>query len=99
MLNDVYPSLIEDVKKTAKYLNLKVAEKFIRHNVFEAIEKDFGKAKQILDIEIEPDEQYQTLLTLLEPYLVILLKNPSPRIIKDARRLISRMGSLSGALG
>jgi len=99
MLKDVYPSLVEDVKKAAKYLNLKVAERFIGHHVSEAIEKDFEKAKQILDIEIEPDEQYQNLLTLLEPYLVILLKNPNPGIIKDARRLISQMGSLRGALG
>ncbi len=99
MLKGVYPSLVEDVKKAAKYLNLKVAERFIGHHISEAIARDFEKAKQILDIETEPDEPYQTLLTLLEPYLVILLKNPSSRIIKDARKLISQMGSLRGALG
>jgi len=99
LLKEVYPSLVEDVKKAAKYLNLEVAERFIGRHTSEAIKRDFEKAKQILNIEIEPDEQYQTLLTLLEPYLVILLKNPSPRIIKDARKLIIQMGSLRGALG
>jgi len=98
MLKEVYLSLVEDVKKAARYLNLKVADRFIGHHI-SAIARDFEKTKQILDIEIEPDEPYQTLLTLLEPYLVILLKNPSPRIIKDARKLISQMGSLRGALG
>ena len=66
--------MMEDVKKVARYLNLKVAEMFVGHHVSEAVARDLEKAKQILDVEIELDEQYQTLLTLLEQYLASLLK-------------------------
>jgi len=99
MLNQVYPSLVEDAKKAARYSDLRVARRLIGHRTSAAVAKDLEKARRILAIDIETDEEYDALLTSLEPHLGAFLKNPSPRAAKDARKLICQMGSLRGALG
>lgn len=99
LLNEIYPSMICDIRTAARYVNLNIARKFIGQEISNAIEKDFKKAMELLHIEVEQDEQYQAFLTLLEQCLRALMSTPNSRSLREARALISKTGFLRGGLG
>jgi len=98
-LREHYLGLTSDLKKAGKFLNFKVASKFIGSHVSRLLEKDVEKTKRILKLEIEPDENYTTFLLLLEPYLAALLKGPNSSVAEGSRKLIIHLGLLRKSLG
>lgn len=100
-LSEIYPSINIDLLYASRFLNLKVAKRFLEVSFVKSIEEEIRLAEKYLGLELlrNTDDEYLSLLLIAMEYLLALMKNPSTRLKGEAKRILCRLGVMRGALG
>ncbi|OKY78260.1 MAG: Phosphoenolpyruvate carboxylase [Candidatus Methanohalarchaeum thermophilum] len=108
LLEDYYPSIKDDMKFAARFVNLKLAREFFPESAVKEVDNDIKTLMNYIDFEIGPktkkDERYLTLMETIKPVVkqvaedkkIILSEESEKEMLNNG---IKKMGKLRGSLG
>ncbi|MCS7131435.1 MAG: phosphoenolpyruvate carboxylase [Hadesarchaea archaeon] len=106
LLKEYYPSLLADLKFAGRFLDIEKVGHFLPKEAIREVTQDIDLIRELLGLELEPDSNYSSMVSIVEPYLNIMRGKVEALPMIDlakldplARDLFSKLGKIRGSLG